>query len=170
MQDEKLKAEIAAAADDLLTRWPTTYTVGSSWKYAGRLTATKALYPWSRWDRRAIGIALAARGPSSQGPERPAFRPKPRSSAPPSKAGPRLASPTPVEMMIRAPIAGIVVKLLVEVGDLVTNGDDVIVVNAMKMENLLPTPIDGLVKTIAVAPGARVARGETLLIIAGGPA
>jgi biotin carboxyl carrier protein len=73
-------------------------------------------------------------------------------------------------MMIRAPIAGIVVKLLVEVGDLVTNGDDVIVVNAMKMENLLPTPIDGLVKTIAVAPGARVARGETLLIIAGGPA
>ena len=162
-------AEIAAAADARLDRGPATHTVGGPWKYAGRLAATKALCPWSRWDRRASGTTVAARGPPRRGEERTLLRPRPHPPAPPSKAGRRLAPAIGAETVIRAPIAGIVVKVLVEVGDPVTEGDDVVVVNAMKMENLLPTPVEGRVKAIAVAPGARVTQGEALLVIAEGP-
>ena len=156
---------IAADADVHRDREPIARIFGGSWKYSGRLAATKARSAWSRWDRRASGAAFAARGPSGRAEGRPLLKPRPHSPVPRVKMGRPLGLTIGEDVVIRAPIAGIVVNVLVGVDDLVADGDNVIVVNAMKMENLLPAPIDGRVKEIAVEPGASVIKGQALLVI-----
>ena len=58
---------------------------------------------------------------------------------------------------------GKVVRVLVQEGDRVQAGQGLVVVEAMKMENELPSPKDGVIKKIAVEPGRNVESG-TLLI------
>ena len=68
---------------------------------------------------------------------------------------------TPVE----APLPGTVFKLLVSTGDTVSAGQDVIVLEAMKMENNLSTPVSGTVKRIFVKEGDVVPAGGVMLEI-----
>jgi biotin carboxyl carrier protein len=58
-----------------------------------------------------------------------------------------------------APMPGKVVKVLVAVGDVVTAGQALVVVEAMKMETTLAAEIDGRVKTLAAEVGAMVDAG-----------
>jgi len=67
--------------------------------------------------------------------------------------------------VIKAPIAGKVVKLLVEVGAEVTAGQGLVVLEAMKMENEIKAPRDGVVKEIRAQAGASVEMRESLLTI-----
>ena len=64
---------------------------------------------------------------------------------------------------IRAPIAGKVVKVLVEVGAVVAPGTAVIVLEAMKMENELISERGGMVKVIHKQAGQAVDTGDTLI-------
>ena len=66
---------------------------------------------------------------------------------------------------IRAPIAGKVVKVLVAVGDAVTAGTPVIVLEAMKMENELVAERGGTVKSIGKSAGQAVETGDVLIEI-----
>jgi acetyl/propionyl-CoA carboxylase alpha subunit len=66
---------------------------------------------------------------------------------------------------VRAPMPGKVVKTLVSEGDVVAEGQGVIVVEAMKMENELKCPADGTVKQILVAQGERVEANQNLVLI-----
>jgi pyruvate carboxylase subunit B len=66
---------------------------------------------------------------------------------------------------IEAPMPGIVVRYDVEVGQQVEAGDTVVVLEAMKMENSLPSPMAGSVKALSCSPGTTVAKGEVLAII-----
>ncbi|MBL7191024.1 biotin/lipoyl-binding protein [bacterium] len=67
--------------------------------------------------------------------------------------------------MIKAPMPGLVVKILVEEGQEVKKGAPVIVVEAMKMENEIVSPVNGIVKEIKVDERQVVEKGETLIII-----
>ena len=60
---------------------------------------------------------------------------------------------------------GKVVKVNVEVGAEVTEGEGVMIVEAMKMENEIPAPIDGVVKEVSVAEGDTVEAGTNLFTI-----
>ena len=71
--------------------------------------------------------------------------------------------PDPVS--IRANMPGRVVRVLVAVGDRVTAGQGVVVVEAMKMENDLRSPKDGVVKEVLVVPGAAVDSGAVLVVV-----
>ena len=62
-------------------------------------------------------------------------------------------------------IPGTVVDILVKVGQKVTLGEGIIVLEAMKMKNLVKSPVDGTVKSISVSVGARVPKGKLLLEI-----
>ena len=53
----------------------------------------------------------------------------------------------------------------VEVGQSVVQGDEVVVLEAMKMENTLPSPVSGVVKELAADLGATVAKDAVLAII-----
>mgnify|MGYP001205391697 CR=1 FL=1 len=66
---------------------------------------------------------------------------------------------------IKTAMPGKVVRILVTVGDTVTKGDGVIVVEAMKMQNEMKSPKDGVVKEIRVAENDTVSAGDVLVVI-----
>ncbi|MCI0522931.1 MAG: biotin/lipoyl-binding protein, partial [Bacteroidales bacterium] len=60
---------------------------------------------------------------------------------------------------------GTVVEVLVRQGDQVSAGDDIVILDAMKMKNRLKSHISGKVITINVKPGDRVPKGVMLVEI-----
>jgi 3-methylcrotonyl-CoA carboxylase alpha subunit len=68
---------------------------------------------------------------------------------------------------LEAPMPGRVTRVNVSVGDAVTRGQELIVVEAMKMENALVAPEAGTVKSLGVKVGDMVAPGPALIVIEG---
>ena len=66
---------------------------------------------------------------------------------------------------VSAEMPGKVVKVSVPVGSAVSEGKGIVVLEAMKMENEIPSPIDGVVVEIAVREGDTVEAGSTLFIV-----
>ena len=69
---------------------------------------------------------------------------------------------------ISTAMPGVIVRVLVETGQTVSEGDPVIVVEAMKMENELRARRDGVVSAIHVGPGDAVDAGALLVSIGEG--
>ena len=67
--------------------------------------------------------------------------------------------------VIKSPMPGKVVSVLVQDGEEVKKGDGLVVVEAMKMENELKSPKDGIVKEITAVEGAAVDGGASLCIV-----
>lgn len=67
---------------------------------------------------------------------------------------------------IKAPMPGLVLKVLVTEGQEFKKGDNLLVLEAMKMENILKAPTDGVVKSIKIKPGDKVEKNEVLLLLA----
>ena len=67
--------------------------------------------------------------------------------------------------LVRAPMHGKVLALLVEQGARVRRGQRLAIIEAMKMEHTLVAPIDGTVAEIAVAADAQVAEGAKVMVI-----
>ena len=72
---------------------------------------------------------------------------------------------TPVEGGVFSSMQGMVIKLNVNVGDKVTEGSTIAVIEAMKMENDIQSEIEGVVKEIFVEPGDAVSAGDILMVI-----
>lgn len=66
---------------------------------------------------------------------------------------------------IKTAMPGKVVRILVEAGAEINQGDGVIIVEAMKMQNEMKSPKNGIVKEIRVAEGATVNAGDILAVI-----
>jgi biotin carboxyl carrier protein len=66
---------------------------------------------------------------------------------------------------VAAPMPGKVLELRVSVGDAVTAGQVVVILEAMKMENHLAAAEDGVVTEIRVAPGDQVEKDVLLMVI-----
>ncbi|KAL4038641.1 hypothetical protein IC575_002264 [Cucumis melo] len=64
-----------------------------------------------------------------------------------------------------APMAGLVVKVLMKNGDEVGEGQPVLVLEAMKMEHVVKTPIAGQIYGLHVAPGQQVTDGSILFSV-----
>jgi pyruvate carboxylase subunit B len=99
--------------------------------------------------------------PSVAPPPPPPPPPAPAPAAPPK---PKAAAPT-TGVAIEAPMPGMVVRYEVEEGAQVKEGDVILVLEAMKMENTITTPISGTVKKINFKPGDSVQKGDVLAII-----
>jgi 3-methylcrotonyl-CoA carboxylase alpha subunit len=67
--------------------------------------------------------------------------------------------------LVRAPMHGKVLTLLVEQGERVRRGQRLAIIEAMKMEHTLVSPIDGTVAEIAVTAGAQVAEDAKVMVI-----
>lgn len=66
---------------------------------------------------------------------------------------------------VNAPMPGTVLKMLVKQGDKVTNGQVLLVLEAMKMENEIFAPCDGTVTSVAVKEGSSVNSGDAMVTI-----
>ena len=64
---------------------------------------------------------------------------------------------------VKAPMPGLVLKVLVEVGQQINKGDGLIVLEAMKMENILKATGTATVKAIKVAERTAVEKGAVLI-------
>jgi biotin carboxyl carrier protein len=67
--------------------------------------------------------------------------------------------------VLNSPMPGKIVKLLVKVGDLVQEGQTLLVMEAMKMQNELKTSTAGTVSQIHVQEGATVETGAALVLV-----
>lgn len=64
---------------------------------------------------------------------------------------------------VKAPMPGLVLKVLVEEGSEIKKGDNLLVLEAMKMENILKSATDGLIKKIMVKQGDKVEKNQILI-------
>lgn len=68
-------------------------------------------------------------------------------------------------MEIQTPMSGSVWKVEVRVGDKVSQGDVVVILESMKMEIPIEADGDGTVKEISIAEGDFVQEGDSLLVL-----
>jgi oxaloacetate decarboxylase alpha subunit/pyruvate carboxylase subunit B len=103
-------------------------------------------------------------------PQPAAPAPNPASTAPAAASAPA-ANPEPAKAaspsgtMLLAPMPGMIVKYEKKVGDTVKEGDTIVVLEAMKMENALPAPCDGTIKAIDFDSGDSITKGAVLCVI-----
>ena len=64
---------------------------------------------------------------------------------------------------IKAPMPGLVLGVLVTEGTEVKKGDNLLVLEAMKMENMIKSPTDGMIKKVEVKQGDKVEKNEILI-------
>ncbi len=85
---------------------------------------------------------------------------------------PRFAAPDDAQRRgsTLAPMPGVVRQLLVAIGDHVTAGQTLAVLEAMKMEHHVTAPVDGVVADLFVAVGQQIAANEPLLQLSPTPA
>lgn len=111
------------------------------------------------------GTAPPAYAPPAAAPATPppaAAKPAAPAAEPPAAAKPVAAvEGTPVT----APMPGMIISYAKNVGDAIEEGDTVLILEAMKMENALPAPASGTIKAINFASGDSVAKGDVLAVI-----
>lgn len=107
-------------------------------------------------ERAASSPAPSAVKTSTPSPQPVAAARAPQPAAPVATAGTNI---------IKAPIPGLIMEVKVKVGDPVTAGQAVIIMEAMKMENNITTPYSGTVKEVHVQKGVDVKTGSPLLVI-----
>ncbi len=66
---------------------------------------------------------------------------------------------------VQAPLAGNIWEVLVNVGDSVEEDDELVIIEALKMENPVYAPANGTVREIKVAKGDVVEEDDVLIII-----
>lgn len=69
------------------------------------------------------------------------------------------------EGAVKAPLVGTVVSIKINPGDPVSQGEVLLIIDAMKMENEIRTPKTGIIKEIKAVIGKRVKMGEILVVI-----
>jgi glutaconyl-CoA/methylmalonyl-CoA decarboxylase subunit gamma len=80
----------------------------------------------------------------------------------PSAIGKRLADSVAEEGAVVSPMSGSIIKVLVKNGDKVSAGQEVILLEAMKMETPISAPTDGTISGLDVTPGTTVEEGQPL--------
>ena len=103
-------------------------------------------------------VAAAAPAPAVSAPS-------PAPSAPAAKPSPAAPAPAVDGSAIHAPMPGMIVRFDKNVGDAVSKGETIVVLEAMKMENALASPVDGTIKSINFKSGDSVPKGAVLCVI-----
>ena len=69
-------------------------------------------------------------------------------------------------LQVKAPMPGLVLTVLVSAEQEVKKGDNLLVLEAMKMENMIKSPTDGIIRKINVLKGDKVEKNELLISFA----
>ncbi|MGM0393976.1 MAG: biotin/lipoyl-containing protein, partial [Thermodesulfobacteriota bacterium] len=99
--------------------------------------------------------------PAAAKPEPASVHPDTAETIPARSADTAQSTGTPVT----APMPGMVIRYEKQVGDAVEEGETVVIIEAMKMENALPAPKSGTIAAIHFDTGDAVARDDVLAVI-----
>jgi len=115
--------------------------------------------------RPAVAPPAPRPQPSAAAGPRP--RPAPPTASPASAPSARTAASHEPEGkgVLRAPMPGLIIAYHVKEGDSVKAGQPVLVLEAMKMQNVVNAPVAGVVKKLPFPVGASVAKGDILCVI-----
>ena len=119
-----------------------------------------------------VNYEVEIEGAKTSSVSRPQVAPAPKSAnsgmIKPSTAtpSPRLSAIPPSSgYSVKCPLPGTVLSVKVAVGDTITKGQTLVILEAMKMENNIDADRGGVVKQILVQQGATVMEGDTLIVI-----
>lgn len=104
----------------------------------------------------AAPVATAAPAPAPAAAPAPAPAAAPKAAAPQGSAG---------SVKVEAPMPGTILDVKVSVGDSVSSGSVLCILEAMKMENEIVAPQDGTVASINVAKSDSVEAGQVIITL-----
>ena len=115
----------------------------------------------------ATGMQMPAAAPPAAPAVPAAAKKPPAAEAKEAKPeAPTAAAAAAVEgTPVSAPMPGMIVKYEKNVGDAVSQGETVVILEAMKMENALPAPASGTIQSVNFISGDSVAKGDVLAVI-----
>ncbi|MGN0491680.1 DUF2118 domain-containing protein [Ruminococcus sp.] len=110
----------------------------------------------------AYDVQVEELGSTSAPASAPAAAP---AAAPAPAAKPAAPAGAAGSVVVKAPMPGTVVNVVVSAGQAVKAGDDLVFIEAMKMETPVKAPQDGTVATVEVAKGESVDSGKVLVTL-----
>jgi biotin carboxyl carrier protein len=117
-----------------------------------------------------VEVEILDEGGTEAAPRRGSSGASSRVAAPVAAAKPKAAPAAPASggggNTVPSPLGAVVVSIDVNVGDAVTEGQQVATLEAMKMNTIVTAPTAGTVKTILVKPGDGVEEGQALIELA----
>ena len=81
----------------------------------------------------------------------------------PTAASSSVDAPAGQMTQVQSPMAGVIVSVAVKVGDRVSAGDQVCVLEAIKLQQSIRAPVAGVVRAIKAEPGQSVSTGDVLV-------
>ena len=116
-------------------------------------------------DRNGVAAPAAPVLPASAPVQRPAA-PAPVAAAPAAAPAPTpVAAPAGAGEQVKSPMPGNILSVNVNVGDTVAEGQVLMILEAMKMENEIMAPKAGKVTSVNVQKGATVESGTLLCVV-----
>ncbi len=70
-----------------------------------------------------------------------------------------------MEEIVEAPMAGKITRVHVKAGDKINEGDVLLIIEALKMENPILAPVSGVMKELRISEGQFIKAGEAMAII-----
>jgi len=108
---------------------------------------------------------MAAAAPAPMAVAAPVAAPAPAPKSAPAAAPKPAPAAAGKGKPLNSPMPGMIVNYVKKVGDAVTQGETVVVLEAMKMENALPAPVSGTITAINFKSGDTVPKGAVLCTI-----
>ncbi|HYG41088.1 MAG TPA: acetyl-CoA carboxylase biotin carboxyl carrier protein subunit [Cytophagales bacterium] len=73
------------------------------------------------------------------------------------------ASLSNIALDVKAPMPGLILDIFISEGSEIKKGDPLLILEAMKMENILKSPRDGIVKSVTISKGKSVEKNQILI-------
>ena len=121
--------------------------------------------PLDRGAQVSAPAPILAAAPAPKAAPAPAAAPAPKAAPAPAPAPAPAAAPSAGGQTVEAPMPGKILDIKVKVGDAVSYGQCVIVMEAMKMETEIVAPAAGTVAAINVSTGDSVETGAVLVTL-----
>ena len=134
-------------------------------KYEVEIERVDEYRPLDRGAQVSAPAPILAAAPAPKAAPAPAAAPAPKAAPAPAPAPAPAAAPSAGGQTVEAPMPGKILDIKVKVGDAVSYGQCVIVMEAMKMETEIVAPAAGTVAAINVSTGDSVETGAVLVTL-----
>ena len=142
-------------------------------EYRAEVSEINAEYALIQVNGREFRVDLQQLGLGKLMPVAAEARPAAPGAQPAVGVAPAPAAPLPsaaaigdASSIVRAPLPGLIIDVKVREGEKVKAGQNIVIMEAMKMENQIQATIDGTVKKIFIKKGDNVAEGNAMVEIA----
>ena len=119
----------------------------------------------------SIAPAAVAPAPAPKAAPAPVAAPAPAAPAPAAAAAAAAPKKQPAggggKGALKAPMPGVILEVSVKAGDKVARGQQVAILDAMKMHNVIGAPREGVIAEVCVAPGQSVGHGDVIVTFKG---